>query len=159
MALPHVSQSSISLPTRGTEAPEVLPLISLGPILTTPTPRPGHLSASPKQLFSLALSPLTGLRPPQPALGRALPPWIVHHASNSTGTGHNSSPTQPLTPPEPRDHPPPQHQGKNQTTLNSAPAIHQSRPQPKAPHLFNSAVTWNETDIGSSPSSSCCNFQ
>ena len=30
---------------------------------------------------------------------------------------------------------------------------------PMVPDFFNSAVTWSETDIGSSPSSGCSNFQ
>lgn len=40
--------------------------------------------------------------------------------------------------------------------LGRSPALSSS---PIIPDLFNSAVTWSETDTGSSPSSGCCNFR
>lgn len=103
----HVSQGSDSLPTLGTGTPKGLPLISRAAHQISSTTSAIALNGP----FSLACPPLTGLGRPRPALGRALLLWIVHHNSNSTQTGHSSSPVRPPTPPAPTDHGSLQHAG------------------------------------------------
>lgn len=132
--------TSGSPPTPGTGVPKVLPPISLGPIPNLIY----HLSIGPKwaTLSGLPTSDQTQTTSASSGQGTTILDSPLHLQLNMyraqfiTNPAPNSSrPNRPLP------------------SLAPRPTYY------KALHLFNSAVVWNETDIGSSPSSSCCNFQ